>query len=72
MKLLLILLLSFPVYAEVKTGTFIPPTTRMDGTSLSQSDIKYYRMYLDGQPAGLPLPNTAITWKIDMVGTALI
>lgn len=48
MKYLLLMLLSFPLWADTVEVTFTSPTEREDGTLLPIAEIQDYRVYLNG------------------------
>lgn len=60
MKYILILLLLLPltVTAIDVAGTFDPPITRADGTTLLPSEIEGFNVYVNGVKLDPPLPAT--------------
>jgi hypothetical protein len=52
LRVVALLLLSSVVFGiGGKTFTWQPPTQRMDGTALPQTEIREYKIYCDGDPA---------------------
>ena len=66
LAILFVALIGTAAYAEVRTGTLVPPTQRENGEPLPQSEIAGYKVFLNGNEVSL-LSGNATGFSLDLL-----